>query len=247
MNNKPNYYSVLPAKIRYDKNLTSDEKILYSEITALSLANGECWATNGYFAELYGVSKETISRRISKLEGLGYIKSWVKKGENNNQIIKRIIKITDFSEVENKENNIDTLLTPASIPLDATVNTPIDATVNTLLTPASRRIIQDEYYKYEYKPPISPFDVFWQAYPKKIEKKKARQIFEKKIDEQKLVVILQDLEKRKKYEGWTKDKGKYIPHPTTYLNQERWEDEYETGSTSDKRSFMDIYKERYED
>ncbi|ATV64528.1 helix-turn-helix domain-containing protein [Fusobacterium pseudoperiodonticum] len=71
----PGYYGILPANVRYDKNLKPMEKIMYSELTALSNKNGYCNATNSYFAELYEVSKNTVSLWISDLEKAGYIKT----------------------------------------------------------------------------------------------------------------------------------------------------------------------------
>ena len=69
----PNYYAILPANIRYHSSLTANEKILYAEITALASKEGYCWATNKYFASLYGVSPRTITRWISKMHDLGFI------------------------------------------------------------------------------------------------------------------------------------------------------------------------------
>lgn len=71
----PGYYGILPANVRYDKNLKPMEKIMYSELTALSNKNGYCNATNSYFAELYEVSKNTVSLWIGDLEKSGYIKT----------------------------------------------------------------------------------------------------------------------------------------------------------------------------
>lgn len=71
----PGYYGILPANVRYDKNLKPMEKIMYSELTALSNKNGYCNATNSYFAELYEVSKNTVSLWIGDLEKAGYIKT----------------------------------------------------------------------------------------------------------------------------------------------------------------------------
>lgn len=66
--NQPSYYSIMPAYVRYDKDLKPNEKLLYSEITALSNKFGYCTASNNYFAPLYDVSKETVSRWISHLK-----------------------------------------------------------------------------------------------------------------------------------------------------------------------------------
>ena len=89
---KPNYYAIIPADVRYS-NLKPNAKLLYGEITALSGKLGYCYATNNYFAELYGVSKNTISSWISDLKKLGFITVIVERNANK-QIIKRCIGIT---------------------------------------------------------------------------------------------------------------------------------------------------------
>lgn len=70
------------------------------------------------------------------------------------------------------------------------------------------------------------FDRFWAAYPRKEDKQKARKAFERlKPDERLLETMLASIEKQKKSAQWTKDGGQFIPHPTTWLNGCRWEDE----------------------
>lgn len=67
------------------------------------------------------------------------------------------------------------------------------------------------------------FLAFWQEYPKKTGKGAA---FEKWIQlNPPLEKILAALAWQKKSRDWQKDNGQYIPHPKTYLNQRRWEDE----------------------
>lgn len=67
MNNKPNYYAIIPANVRYCKTITMGSKLLYGEITALCNEKGYCWAKNSYFEELYQVDKTTIVRWINQL------------------------------------------------------------------------------------------------------------------------------------------------------------------------------------
>ena len=92
---RPGYYGILPANIRYDKNLKPMEKIMYSELTALSNKNGYCNATNSYFAELYEVSKNTVSLWISDLEKAGYIKTKLIYESGTKTIKERRIYIAD--------------------------------------------------------------------------------------------------------------------------------------------------------
>jgi|TARA_R100000152_G_C6743073_1_gene166805 hypothetical protein len=91
--NKPNYYAILPSTIRYDENLKPNVKLLYAEITALCNMNGECFASNRYFAELYGKSKGTISGWVSDLVKAGYVKIEYTYKKDSRQIEHRYIRI----------------------------------------------------------------------------------------------------------------------------------------------------------
>ena len=90
---KKSYYAVIPANIRYDESLPPNAKLLYGEITALCNSEGYCWASNKYFAELYGVSPVTISRWINELVGRGYITSQIIYKEGTKEIVNRYIQI----------------------------------------------------------------------------------------------------------------------------------------------------------
>ena len=70
----PSFFSILTADIRYNEQLTANEKILYSEITALTNTKGYCTATNNYFSKIYKVDTRTIQRWLSNLIKHGFIK-----------------------------------------------------------------------------------------------------------------------------------------------------------------------------
>lgn len=86
---QPGYYSILSASVRYDKDLNANEKILFSEITALSNKHGYCTASNNYFADLYQVAKGTVSKWITHLNQAGYLKVILIKQATTNQVIGR--------------------------------------------------------------------------------------------------------------------------------------------------------------
>ena len=91
MEEKPSYYAIIPAEVRYDNDLRANEKLLYGEITALSKQTGECWAGNNYFSELYNVKPNAIAVWIRHLKEKRYIDIEYKyKGK---EIQQRIIKI----------------------------------------------------------------------------------------------------------------------------------------------------------
>ncbi len=95
MNEQPTYYAIIPAFVRYDEDLKPNEKLMYGEITSLSNKKGFCHASNRYFAELYKVHKNTISKWLSHLKEKGYIYITIIKN-NNNEIIERRIGITQM-------------------------------------------------------------------------------------------------------------------------------------------------------
>lgn len=97
---QPNYYSIIPADVRYDKRLTPNAKLLYAEITALTNMNGKCFATNDYFARLYGVSRTSISKWIRQLVEFGYIQSEIIYKDGSKEIDKRYLTILKYPHKE---------------------------------------------------------------------------------------------------------------------------------------------------
>ena len=117
---KVSYYAIIPANVRYDKNVCSSAKLLYGEITALCNQKGFCWASNSYFAELYGVSKTSVSKWIKQLTDGCYIKSSIEYKLNTKEVLNRYLTIISYP-IEEKLNT----------PIEEKLNTPIEEKLNT--------------------------------------------------------------------------------------------------------------------
>lgn len=122
---KKSYYAIIPANVRYDNELTPNAKLLYGEITALANEKGYCWASNSYFSKLYKVSKETVSRWISKLEKLGYIRTELIYEQGTKSVKERRIYIGGYPI----DKNINRYRQNNQYPIDENINDPIDEKV----------------------------------------------------------------------------------------------------------------------
>lgn len=143
---KPNYYAVIPAEVRYDSDLRANEKILYGEISALLDKSGICYASNNYFAKLYEVDPSAISKWITHLKEKNYLEvDYLKQGKEIKQRKIKVIGIDKYQQgycqksKENKEeeeynNNIFTL---------------IENNLNRVLSPIEYEVIKKWDYSYE--------------------------------------------------------------------------------------------------
>ena len=97
---KPNYYAIIPAEVRYNKQLTPNAKLLYAEITALCNMNGKCTASTEYFCKLYEVSRVSIQKWLKVLEKNNYIKRTNIYKEGSKEILTRYITLVNSPSKE---------------------------------------------------------------------------------------------------------------------------------------------------
>lgn len=72
----------------------------------------------------------------------------------------------------------------------------------------------------------TPFERFWEAYPKKVRKAAARRAWKAiKPDEDLTQTILKAIELAKASPQWTKSGGRFIPDPSRWIEEKRWEDQ----------------------
>ena len=103
---RPGYYAVIPADVRYDDRIPANAKLLYGEISALIGKDGFCFATNQYFADIYGCTPVTVARLVSKLEEAGYIKRELEK-DKSGQVARRKLYLTVSLPDVQPLNNFD--------------------------------------------------------------------------------------------------------------------------------------------
>ena len=203
---KPSYYAILTADVRYDKTLKPLARLLFAEITALCNKEGYCWASNQYFADLYEVDKTTVSGWIGQLKTRGYLTVQLEYKEGSKQILNRYMKING----EGIDEIINTPLQKDVDPIDQKTKVNTKTNTKTNITVNS----------------IGDFDSFWRFYPRKAGKEAARKAWLKlRPDEHIMQMIADNVKERVEKGEWRKDNQSFILHASTYLNQKRWEDE----------------------
>lgn len=82
----------IPKEIWLSNNLTLQEKVFLTEIDSLDNEDG-CFASNGYLAEFFGLSKTRVSLVIKSLIDKEYITSLIMYKEGTHEILKRVLKV----------------------------------------------------------------------------------------------------------------------------------------------------------
>ncbi len=204
-------------------NLSSSERLML-----LALANRigkkiKCWPPQEYLAEYMNMTIRSITSILSSLEYKKLIEI-ERKGKNN--IYSLSLPINENIEPDQEKDTCNhCTYEPGSSEMVAPMNQVqvqpfhpnISIQANNSNEPNNTPLFTDVNA-------MAIFDQFWEAYPRKQNKKKAQKVWGNKKLDKKLDFIVSDIEKRKLSDHQWKDK-QYIPLATTYLNGERWEDE----------------------
>lgn len=225
---KPSYWAVLPAKVRYDEELRPNAKLLYAEITALANTHGFSWISNERLGEFFGLSPKTIGSLIQQLSQKGYLmvellrdekkaitgrRIWVDKprfAESDTPILKNEdtpLKIEDTPILKNEEKNNTSIknIPPCSPPKGTQA---------------------------DWKP--ERFEGFWKFYPamggrkggRKPAKHRARAAWNKlRPDDETIRAMGAALTRQKASDQWQEGVG--IPYASTWINQRMWEEDFE--------------------
>lgn len=210
------YYSILTADVRYDKTLKPNEKLLFSEITALSNKRGYCNASNNYFAQLYDVTTVTASNWVNHLKDRGYID---------------VEMIYDGKQIKERRIFVN------SDPIKKNFNTPKEKVEDPIKEKFMRGIkkkFKENNTRYNNtsnnKQLEEDFEKLWKLYPRKEGKKKAFEAYKRAIKngttnkeiQTGIVNYLTQIRVQR-------TNKQYIKQGSTWFNGECWHDEYNVG------------------
>ncbi len=223
----------LPRETRIQNSIIWDENLSpmarFSLIAMLSLPDSWDYSVRGMAAKL-GISKDTMSKYMRELEKAGYLKRAQSHGENG--AFSRAVYILtdtpwDFGEEKASDPGEDPCIenydTAEACPdLSAPLESPQKKRTKEIHTPYS----PPEKGKPEQTAQDQVFESFWKAYPRKVNKARARKVWDKLAPDPALCGVMGEALRRfRASPEWQKEGGAYIPHPATWLRNRRWEDD----------------------
>ena len=218
---KPGYWAVLTPEVRYDGKISSSAKLLYAEISALTTANGYCYATNAYFQRLYGITERTVIRLIRELESRGVIRvEDAVGGRTRRRIYAGInpLQTPDKNVTPNKNNrSIKKENNPPKAPQGAGAD----------FVPKAAP---------DWKP--ERFAAFWDYFPLHKSKQAAIRAWDKLKPSDELLAVIGKALRRQIAEEQAKAEKARRPfewklYASTYLNNARWTDAEEAAGASE--------------
>ena len=221
--------------------LSSDTvRLLYTWMLSHLDINGNFYAdpimvNNLVFTRL-GHSIKIISSALDELAEKGLIVRYQVNGE-------RYLKYPDFFDKQPKllpfREGVSEIpdLTEGTPLIESNLNI-IESNINVETTLTEKSLKNNSRVNSELKKERQEsFLLFYKAYPRKVNKREA---FDRwiKANLPDMEVILRAIEDQKKSEQWMEEDGKYIPHPSTWINKERWNDELKPhgGNNNGQRS-----------
>lgn len=190
----------IPKDVWLDDRLSMLDKGILTEIDSLDTGDDGCFASNEHLANFCQCSERKVSESVSKLTNLGYVK--VVSFDGRKRFLRSCIAKNAGQGSKNCEADLQNLRDS-----NTSSNSP-----NKPLKSISSDV------------DLVGFIGFWKCYPNKVKKSSAIIAWKSGKLESIADKIIADVNLRCNTE-WKGQEMRFIPHPTTYLHQRRWEDE----------------------
>ena len=211
------YFAVIPGWLLSACEVSDGAKLFYGEVSRRCNERGYCWASNETLAADLKCGARTISRYVSELESAGAIMTedvGVSDRKRRHERRIRLAETCGFNVAKNGELNI--------------------AKNGDLNVAKNGEVVNRLNNKSMNNTPIPPgegegdpmFDRFWKLYPRKVNKQAARRAWDRLKPNLLLCSQMSlALKAQMRSEQWTREGGRYIPYPSSWINGRRWEDE----------------------
>ena len=216
------FFAVVPATVLYDDTIEANAKLLYGQITTLTMytgTDGRCDATNAQLAQQNGWSEYTVSRYVSALKKAGHIEVRYTPDPKDGHPVRSIYQVVQAPPLIDKKRKevIDEKRNPSSAK-----NAMTNVLNNNISPPKSPQRGRRAKSTAEWKP--ERFEGFWKFYPRGEGRQAAIRAWDRlQPDDDLILRIGRALTVQKASPEWMAGIG--IPHASTYLNQQRWTDE----------------------
>lgn len=216
------FFAVVPATVLYDDTIEANAKLLYGQITTLTVYTGTdgcCNATNAQLAQQNGWSEYTVSRYVSALKKAGHIEVRYTPDPKDGHPVRSIYQVVQAPPLIDKKRKevIDEKRNPSTAK-----NAITNVLNNNILPPKSPQGGRRAKSTAEWKP--ERFEGFWKFYPRGEGRQAAIRAWDRlQPDDDLILRIGRALTVQKASPEWMAGIG--IPHASTYLNQQRWTDE----------------------
>ena len=195
--------------IRMRQNVTEVEAVL----NEFFLLTSEGWRHSRCDEEIAKMQDKQAKARASAAASVNARKAKTERKPSD--------RLTDVERTLNERTaNVEPTFNDRSTDVELPTPTPTPTptpVINTPIPPATPGAERDTAG--------AAFDAFWKTYPKKVGKDAAEKVWARKVKAEDVQAVMDALDKQRSSEQWNQDGGRFIPHPSTWLNQGRWKDE----------------------
>lgn len=213
-------YGFIPKKLMRDKRLTVESKAIYAYLSSFAGAGMTSYPSVSLMVVELGMSKDRFYKHRKLLLDLGYIQIEQRKGEENKfskniYVIKTKLPSPCFKDTGNKDTgNEDTGNK------DTNSN---NSNSNSLNSNSNKNTSSSNDDRSPYS---ESFERWWAIYPRKLSKGRAWKIWKQDKLDKRVDELIEKLQQQVAIQ-YSQTETKYIPHPSTYLSDGRYDDEVE--------------------
>jgi len=215
------YFAIIPEWV-LDADISGNAVRLYAVFRRFADQNGKCFPSRKRLAERCKVSEATVDRLIKELESIGAVRVQNRRTESG-EYLSSIFHVRSVRGVASNTGGVYSQVSTGVLTHEDTgVLTSDDIT----------KAIVNESHEPEHMPTVpvgekvapSDFDAFWGGYPRKVGKTKALKVWVR-LSKTDRAAALQALSEHVSMWRVRQVAAEFIPHPTSWLNGRRWEDE----------------------